>query len=503
MCQHTILHVLFIAATAACITPRDAVAALAHRYSFSSNANDSIGTAHGTVVDVGAPTAVFANGELDLSANAGEGSNVIAEDAYVDLPNGLITQVANSGTSGAFSFELWATVTTTRTWQRYIDIGTSAGGEDTSPTGDMSPYIYITPNSGRFGNGIATEVHAITNANTEVGQGGPLPTDVQQHIVGTYNQNDTSAGPNGTYKLYRNGTLIGTGAMPTDLDLNDFTNDNNWLGRSQWNDPIFTGRYNEFRIYDDVLAANNVAANTLLGPDAVNPTPQLLTLSVNTNSGAVTITNNETIPLSVDFYRISSAGSALSPTGWNSLDDQNIDAVDGPDAGTVAGDSQGEGWDQAGGSSTGQLVELFLGQNGSSIGPSETLNLGNAFNTSVFGAGNNGDLQFTFGRTGSTTVTGTVTYVSGPGGVLGDYNNNGTVDAADYVLWRNGGPLQNEGATPGNVTPDDYTFWRSRFGAIAGSGTGAVAAVPEPGVSWIPALLAAAALLGRRRHAIK
>ena len=26
-------------------------------------------------------------------------------------------------------------------------------------------------------------------------------------------------------------------------------------------------------------------------------------------------------------------------------------------------------------------------------------------------------------------------------GVLGDYNNNGTVDAADYVLWRNGGPL--------------------------------------------------------------
>ena len=36
-------------------------------------------------------------------------------------------------------------------------------------------------------------------------------------------------------------------------------------------------------------------------------------------------------------------------------------------------------------------------------------------------------------------------------GVPGDYNNNGVVDAADYVLWRKGGPLQNEVDTPGTV----------------------------------------------------
>jgi hypothetical protein len=67
-----------------------------------------------------------------------------------------------------------------------------------------------------------------------------------------------------------------------------------------------------------------------------------------------------------------------------------------------------------------------------------------------------------------------------PAGVPGDYNGNGVVDAADYVLWRNGGALQNEGVTPGNNTADDYTFWRSRFGATSGSGTAAAAAVPEP-----------------------
>ena len=56
-------------------------------------------------------------------------------------------------------------------------------------------------------------------------------------------------------------------------------------------------------------------------------------------------------------------------------------------------------------------------------------------------------------------------------GVLGDYNNNGKVDAADYVLWRNGGPLSNEVDTPGTVNAADYTEWRARFGN-PGSGAG-------------------------------
>ena len=71
--------------------------------------------------------------------------------------------------------------------------------------------------------------------------------------------------------------------------------------------------------------------------------------------------------------------------------------------------------------------------------------------------------------------------------VAGDYNNNGIVDAADYVVWRkNLGQsfqLANEvaGVTPGMVTTEDYDAWRSRFGATTGSGSaGITAAVPEP-----------------------
>jgi PEP-CTERM motif len=68
-------------------------------------------------------------------------------------------------------------------------------------------------------------------------------------------------------------------------------------------------------------------------------------------------------------------------------------------------------------------------------------------------------------------------------GTPGDYNGNGKVDAADYVLWRNGGPLQNETVTLGSVTPEDYTAWRASFGNPPGAGSaigGSFSAVPEP-----------------------
>jgi fibronectin-binding autotransporter adhesin len=70
-------------------------------------------------------------------------------------------------------------------------------------------------------------------------------------------------------------------------------------------------------------------------------------------------------------------------------------------------------------------------------------------------------------------------------GVNGDYNDNDVVDAADYVLWRRGGNLEND-PTAGNQ-PGDYDYWRARFGNISnGAGTsagtlGGQSAVPEPG----------------------
>jgi hypothetical protein len=86
-------------------------------------------------------------------------------------------------------------------------------------------------------------------------------------------------------------------------------------------------------------------------------------------------------------------------------------------------------------------------------------------------------------------------------GVPGDYNNNGVVDAGDYVLWRKGGPLANEVDTPGTVNQADYTAWRARFGNTSGSGL-AGGAVPEPtGILLLmSALVAPLAVATRRKN---
>ncbi len=70
------------------------------------------------------------------------------------------------------------------------------------------------------------------------------------------------------------------------------------------------------------------------------------------------------------------------------------------------------------------------------------------------------------------------------GGVFGDYNDNGVVDAADYSVWRDKlgqSTTIPHDSTPGMVTSEDYTVWKTNFGMAApGGGSLSAGAVPEP-----------------------
>jgi hypothetical protein len=83
-----------------------------------------------------------------------------------------------------------------------------------------------------------------------------------------------------------------------------------------------------------------------------------------------------------------------------------------------------------------------------------------------------GDLEFELIDSG-TSIDLVASYAM----LDGDFNNDGIVNAADYVVWRKTGS-----------PPDGYNTWRTNFGRAAGSGSTSNATIPEPAAGILFAL---------------
>jgi hypothetical protein len=89
--------------------------------------------------------------------------------------------------------------------------------------------------------------------------------------------------------------------------------------------------------------------------------------------------------------------------------------------------------------------------------------------------------------------------------LLGDFNVNGTVDAADYVRWRNSVESHDfmpngvgSGLFQGRAVAEDYDAWRTHFGqTVTASAAGSAYSTPEP--STVLLVVFAAAMYGCRR----
>lgn len=97
--------------------------------------------------------------------------------------------------------------------------------------------------------------------------------------------------------------------------------------------------------------------------------------------------------------------------------------------------------------------------------------------------------------------------------LVGDYNGDGVVDAADYTVWRSSlgstTALAADGSGNHLVDQADYDLWRSNFGRSAsGAGSAAIpnSAVPEPATLELvlpAALFAALAFFGVPKKALR
>ncbi len=86
--------------------------------------------------------------------------------------------------------------------------------------------------------------------------------------------------------------------------------------------------------------------------------------------------------------------------------------------------------------------------------------------------------------------------------LAGDYNGNGTVDAADYTLFRDAQGtstvLQND-PIGGVIGLAHYNQWKNNFGATASAAIAASSAVPEPASLVLLSLVVGSLVACRRR----
>lgn len=224
-------------------------ASLSHRYSFDSNANDSVGGANGTVV--GSPT--FGTNGINLDASS-----------RVDLPAAVGTTLASSE---SFTLEAWVTWSSGFIWQPIGVFGTS-----------VSNYITFGPNAFPVSTEVAYIDLVIGGGAEHTPQDTASLAGTGRHIAAVFD------GPNNAARLYVDGVLkdttaiSGTGAINVGSLMG--TPSTRQIGGRDFfplNDFPFVGSITEFRIYNTALSTTEVATDAANGPDAV-PEPAALSL---------------------------------------------------------------------------------------------------------------------------------------------------------------------------------------------------------------------------------
>ncbi|MCE5187554.1 MAG: PEP-CTERM sorting domain-containing protein [Planctomycetaceae bacterium] len=229
---------------------------LVHRYDFTTDASDSVGTANGTLVG----SAIISGG-----AAVTDGGNGTVNGQW-SLGNARVEldPTAVSGITGAFTIETWFSCTTG--WPKFDSLFAFSDGDEVT----QASYMLGTPVRGGdpWPSGVGFR-----------GAGSPPPPGWDYVIHGQYMDtpglHQLAVTYDGTtFSLYEDGVLCNFAGLPATVDAPGF---NLSLltyiginGGSPYGDPVLTGSTFDFRIYDHSLSAAQVAGVYGLGSDAVN-----------------------------------------------------------------------------------------------------------------------------------------------------------------------------------------------------------------------------------------
>lgn len=240
---------------------------LLHRYSFVSDASDSVGGANGTIVAPNGGGVATINHGLFLP---GSTTATFGYSGYVSLPTGLLTKTTS------LTVECWVTQNQANLWAEIWDFGNNG-----SQNFGLIPYpnnnnhnleVAFTPNGGE----------------ADLQSAVPFPNGSEQYVCVTYNASSLVG------DLYTNGTLVASLALPNGtytpgtIGGTGGTTEN-MLGNDVYGDDQFSGTIYELRIWSGVVSPLYLAVSAVAGPGSVatNLTPLSLTVTEpNSNMGA-------------------------------------------------------------------------------------------------------------------------------------------------------------------------------------------------------------------------
>ncbi len=265
-------------------------------YKFENNANDSIGSNHGTVTG----TVTYPAGKI------GQAIDLDGTEDYVTLPAGLVN-------TDDITISAWVNWDGGGIWQRIFDFGNGT-----------SQYMFLSPSS--YSN---TLRFAITTA----GNGAEQRLDTTQLTAGQWvHVAVTLDGDVG--KLYVGGQLKNTNSSMS-LNPSDFNPALNYIGDSQWSDdPLFDGSIDDFRIYNYALSPDDIA---MLADGAAN-NPPAFTSDPLINDNAIEDSSYSGLPLAAYAYDLD--GDTLTFSRDTGPDWLNV-APDGSLSGTPSDSDTG------------------------------------------------------------------------------------------------------------------------------------------------------------------
>jgi len=201
-------------------------------------------------------------------------------NGYVKLPTGLVSSLTD------FSAAAWVKLDASPNWARLFDFGSGT-----------TNYMFLTPKNGANG----TLRYSITTGSGEqqITSSSVIATGVWTHIAMTQSGN--------TGILYVNGKEVGRNANLTLKPASLANTTQNWIGKSQFNDPLLAGKIDEFRLYSRALGASEVADLIILSTPPAAPAPLLIAAGNNQS------TLNWTAPVGATSYNVKRATAVGGP----------------------------------------------------------------------------------------------------------------------------------------------------------------------------------------------